>query len=429
MSQVSMTVFQTIALLVTFAAFGAYFNLRVLKLPATIGLTVFALFLSLGVIGLNALGFVNLSTVTAFVTQIDFSEILLHGILSFLLFAGALHINVSDLRRYQMIIATLATFGTAIASIVTGSLVWWASGQIGLAFPYIYALLFGALIAPTDPVAVLGILKEIKMSKNFRVKIASESLLNDGVGVVLFLVFLALTGPQSHSGNFAFTIHEILMPLAWAGLGSIILGLTLGWLTFRLLLGIDDYKVEVLMTLALAAGGYSLAEIIDVSAPITMVVAGLVIGNHGRAFGMSERTRKHLDMFWELLDEILNAILFMLIGLEMVIITITKLHVVMGLIAIIATLVGRYVSVALPIYIMHFRYRFDKGTIPLMTWGGLRGGISIALALSLPTSPDKDLILSMTYIVVVFSVLFQGTTFKHLAAAIVGHKKTDEDKK
>lgn len=422
-----MTVFQTIALLLTFAAFGAYFNHRVLKLPATIGLMVFALLLSLGAIGLNSLGVVNLGAATTFITQIDFSEILLHGILSFLLFAGALHINVSDLRKYQAIIATLATLGVVIASFVTGSLVWWASGQIGFAFPYTYALLFGALISPTDPVAVLGILKEIKMSKNFRVKIASESLLNDGVGVVLFLIFLELAGPTVQ--NNGFTFHEVLVPLAWQGVGSIILGLTLGWLTFRLLLGVDDYKVEVLLTLALAAGGYSLAEIIHVSAPITMVIAGLVIGNHGRNFGMSERSRKHLDMFWELLDEILNAILFMLIGLEMIIITITKLHIVMGLIAIIATLIGRYISVAVPIFIMHFRYRFDKGTTRLMTWGGLRGGISIALALSLPTSSEKDLILSMTYIVVVFSVLFQGTTFKHLAKAIVGQKRIDEEKK
>ena len=358
-----MTVFQTIALLLTIAAFGAYFNLRVLRLPASIGLMVFALMLSAGAIGLNYVGAINLGSVTGFIVNIDFSAILLHGILSFLLFAGALHINISELRKYQTIIATLATLGTVIASFITGSLVWWASGFIGLHFSYIYALVFGALIAPTDPVAVIGILKEIRMSKSFRVKIASESLFNDGVGVVMFLVFLELAGSQAHT----FSVTDILVPLVWEGLGSVILGLTLGWITFQLLLRIDDYKVEVLLTLALAAGGYCLAEIVHVSAPIAMVVAGLVIGNHGRNFGMSDRTRKHLDMFWELLDEILNAVLFMLMGLEMIVIVVTKLNIAMGLFAIVATLAGRYISVALPIYVMHFRYRFDRGTIPLLT--------------------------------------------------------------
>ena len=419
-----MTVFQTIALLLTIAAFGAYFNLRVLRLPASIGLMVFALMLSAGAIGLNYVGAINLGSVTGFIVNIDFSAILLHGILSFLLFAGALHINISELRKYQTIIATLATLGTVIASFITGSLVWWASGFIGLHFSYIYALVFGALIAPTDPVAVIGILKEIRMSKSFRVKIASESLFNDGVGVVMFLVFLELAGSQAHT----FSVTDILVPLVWEGLGSVILGLTLGWITFQLLLRIDDYKVEVLLTLALAAGGYCLAEIVHVSAPIAMVVAGLVIGNHGRNFGMSDRTRKHLDMFWELLDEILNAVLFMLMGLEMIVIVVTKLNIAMGLFAIVATLAGRYISVALPIYVMHFRYRFDRGTIPLLTWGGLRGGISIALALSLPPSPEKDVILSMTYTVVVFSVLFQGTTFRHLVRAIISSGKPGHEK-
>ena len=304
--------------------------------------------------------------------------------LSFMLFAGALHIDLSELRKFRWLVAILATAGVIVATFVTGGLVWHAANLLGFDFPYIDALLFGALIAPTDPVAVLGILKESNLAKSLRTKIATESLFNDGVGVVVFLVLLDMA-----SGRQLPNVADILFTFIWSGIGSIILGLTLGWITFRLLRGIDNYKVEVLLTLALVAGGYSLAEVINVSAPITMVVAGLVIGNHGRAFGMSDHTRKHLDLFWELLDEILNAVLFMLIGLEMMVITITDLHLAMGLVAIVATLTGRFISVAIPVLIMRMNYKFEKGTIRLLTWGGLRGGISIAMALSLPAGAGK----------------------------------------
>ena len=411
-----MTIFQTIALLLTFAAFGAYINKRLFKLPATIGLMVFALLISLGAIALNNLNIINLNSTSTFVAQIDFSDILLHGMLSFLLFAGALHIDLTELKKHRAIVATLATGGVVLATFITGSLLWLAAGWMGVAFPYAYALLFGALIAPTDAVAVLGILKETTMSKTFRTKIGSESLLNDGVGVVLFL---ALLGFASHPPHLGLELQQIGLLFCWEGIGSIILGLTLGWITYKLLRGIDDYKVEVLLTLALVGGGYSLAEKIYVSAPITMVIAGLVIGNHGRASAVSERTRKHLDMFWELIDEILNAVLFMLMGLEMMVIHLSSLDLALGLMAIIAMLLGRLVSVSLPVFLMRFHYRFEKGIIPLLTWGGLRGGISIALALSLPAGAERDLILRMTYIVVVFSVLFQGTTFRHVAEVIL----------
>lgn len=414
-----MNVFHIIALLITLAAAGAYINNRFLKLPATIGLMALALLMSLGAIGLNRLGLVDLSGSSAFVSQIDFSSVLLHGMLSFLLFAGALHIDLKNMRKYQVIIASLATGSTVIATFVTGTLAWMVATSLGFSFPYIYGLLFGALIAPTDAVAVLGILKETEIALNLRTKIGCESLLNDGVGVVLFMVLLAIAGPANHPG---LTPQIIGLLFAWQAIGSVALGLVLGWFTYRLLLRIDDYKVEVLLTLALVTGGYSLAEKIYVSAPVTMVVAGLVIGNHGRAFGMSEKTRAHLDLFWELLDEILNAVLFMLMGLEMMVITISGTHLAMGLFAILAVLIGRFVSVAIPVFLMQFRYRFERGTIALLTWGGLRGGIAIALALSLPAGANKDLILAMTYIVVVFSVLFQGTTFRYVAQYVTGNK-------
>jgi CPA1 family monovalent cation:H+ antiporter len=408
-----MSLFQTVALLLTFAALGAYVNHRILKLPSTVGLMLFALLLSLAAIGLNRIGWISLGTAASLIGQIDFAGFLLHGVLSLLLFAGALHINISDLKKHWPIIASLATAGVIIATVVTGSMIYYAAGYLGFSFPFVYALLFGALISPTDPVAVLGILKETPISRNFRIKIASESLLNDGVGVVAFILLLDMAQEAIPAPGAVAAI------LLWQGLGAIILGLTLGWITYRLLRDIDDYKVEIMLTLALATGGYTFAEAIKVSAPIAIVAAGLFIGSHARPFGMSDKTRQNLDLFWELVDEILNAVLFMLMGLEMIVITPTAIQLAMGLLAIIATLGGRLVSVALPVGILGLRYRFERGTIPLLTWGGLRGGISIALALSLPPGPERGLLLGMTYIVVVFSVLFQGTTFRHAVRAIV----------
>jgi len=408
-----MTTFQTLALLLTFAALGAYINHRYMNLPSTIGLMVVALLISLATLGFSRLGVVNLTSTSAFIGQIDFSGLFLHGMLSFLLFAGALHVDLGELLKFKLIIAILATVGVVLATFVTGSLVWRFAHMLGFSFPYIDALLFGALIAPTDPVAVLGILKETGLSKSLRVKIASESLFNDGVGVVVFLALLGLT-----SGQQPASAGEVIVLLAWQGAGSMVLGLTLGWITHRLLGSIDDYKVEVMLTLALVAGGYSLAEVIGMSAPITMVVAGLVIGNHSRVFGMSNKTRKNLDVFWELMDEILNALLFLFIGFEMMVLTPAP-HLAIGFLAFIATLGGRFISVALPVLTLRLHYRIEKGTIRLLTWGGLRGGISIAMALALPAGPEKELIIAMTYITVVFSILLQGTTFPHAARLII----------
>ena len=414
-----MDIFQTIALLLTFAALGSYVNHRFLKLPATIGLMVISLVASLTAIALNHLGIVNLGAASAFVSHIDFSNILLHGMLSFLLFAGALHVDISELKKHRNIVALLATAGVFIATGVTGCVLWGVANMLGVNLSLTYALLFGALISPTDPVAVLSVLKRIGMSKNLRIKIGCESLFNDGVGVALFLLVL---GVSSSSSLASVDPGSVVLLLVWEGVGSIVLGLSLGWLTYWLMRPIDDYKTEVMLTLALAAGGYCLAEVIHVSAPIAMVAAGLLMGNHGRIFGMSAQTRQHVDMFWEMLDEVMNAILFLLVGLEMMVISIGVLDMVMGFVAIFAVLAGRFISVAIPVSLLGIRYRFEKGTIPLLTWGGLRGGISIAMALSLPAGAHKDLILDMTYIVVLFSVLFQGTTFQHVAKWIL-HKK------
>lgn len=412
-----MTVFQTIAILLSFAAAGSYINKRFLHLPTSVGMMFLTLLMSWATMGFARVGWIDLAPASSFVGSIDFANLFLHGMLSFLLFAGALHVDLGELKKFRSIVAVLATVGVVLAIFVTGNLIWLASQGLCFDMPYIDAMLFGALISPTDPVAVIGILKDSGVGKGLRLKISSESLLNDGVGVVVFLIFLDITLHPQTSLHIAWS--NILALVAWEGVGSIALGLSMGWLAYMLLRGIDDYKTEILLTLALAAGGYCLAEAINVSAPIAMVVAGLVIGNHGRTFVMSDKTRNHLDMFWELLDDILNAILFVLIGLEIVVIPLTWPLLSIGLAAIVATLVGRFVSVALPISLMRSRIRFEKGTIRLMTWGGLRGGISIAMALSLPPSPYKNVILGMTYLTVVFSVLFQGTTFSHVVKRVI----------
>lgn len=402
-----MSVFEIIAVVLTLTAIGGYLNQKYLKLPATIGLMSFSLFVSLAAIILDQIGWVDLRVAGSFVGQINFSEVLLHGMLSFLLFAGALHINLEDLKSVKWPVAILATAGVVIATFIIGTLVWLAASLIGLNLPYLYALLFGALISPTDPIAVLAILKEAKVSENLYVKIGGESLFNDGIGVVVFLTILGVA-----TGTEQAAFSSVFLLLGQEAIGGIILGLTLGWVTYRLLRSIDAYRVEVLLTLALVAGGYTLAEHLHVSAPLFMVAAGLVVGNHGRNFGMSELSRNRLDDFWELLDEILNAVLFMLIGLEIIVITITGQHVLLGVMAIAAVLVGRIISVGVPVRLMEVGSPFDWRTVGILTWGGLRGGLSIAMALSLPASPEKAVILPITYTVVLFSILVQGLTFK-----------------
>lgn len=403
-----MTPFQIIAAVVTLSAIGAYLNYRYFKLPQTIGLMAFSFSISLIAIILGHAGLANAETIRLAVGNIDFSEVLLHGMLSFLLFAGAMHINLEDLRSVRWSVALLATTGVILATFLIGTLVWLASRAAGLDLPYIYALLFGALISPTDPIAVLAILKGSGISKLTYTRIGAESLFNDGVGVVMFLSILQLVnggGEVDLAGAMGLFMQQAL--------GGIVFGILCGMAVVRLLRTTDDYKVEVLLTLALATGGYAVAEeLVHVSAPIFMVTAGLIVGNQGRNSGMSDLSRERLDIFWELIDEVLNAVLFILIGLEVVIIAIAVPHIVLGLLAIVAVLLGRLISVAIPILLLGLLKERQKGTIALLTWGGLRGGLSIAMALSLPAGAPKDIILPVTYIVVLFSILVQGLTFK-----------------
>jgi len=409
-----MTAFQITSSLLVITALASYVNYRFLRLPTSIGLMVTALLVSFGMVVLDRSGVIDLEHAGKIVESVDFGEILLHGMLAFLLFAGALHVDLEALRSERLSIALLATLGVLISTAVTGALFWGATGLLGFELPFIYALLFGALISPTDPIAVLSIMKRVGAPKSMEITITGESLFNDGIGVVVFLTILevAISGAPPQAGSVAaFLLKEAV--------GGAVVGLAMGWAAFRLLRSVDDYPVEVLLTLALAAGGYTLAEAIHVSAPIAIVVAGLVIGNHGRALAMSDKTREHVDAFWELIDETLNAVLFVLIGLEVLALHLERVDaatLVLATAAVAAALAARLLGVAVPIGLMHFRQTFQRGTILILTWGGLRGGISIALALSLPPLPEREIILNATYAVVVFSVLVQGLTLGPLIA-------------
>ncbi len=407
-----------ICLVVT--ALLAYLNHRFVRLPTTIGVMAIALFISLVMVGLDLLDLDHglRQYEESFLRSIDFSDVLMQGMLSFLLFAGALHVDLSALRKYRWQVAALALIGTLISTVVVGVGMWLVLPVVHVELSLLHCLIFGALISPTDPIAVMGILSSAGAPKNLELVIAGESLFNDGVGVVIFALLLGVLASGSTP-----TIEgagEIL--LREAG-GGIAFGLVLGYVTFRLLRSIDQYQVEVLLTLATVMGGYALASHLHVSGPLAMVVCGLMIGNGGRALAMSDHTRRYIDMFWELIDEILNAVLFVLIGLEVVLISFTGPILVAGIVAILVTLSARWLTVGIPVAVGANLFRLPKGSSRVLAWGGLRGGISVALALSLPLGAEREVILALTYCVVVFSILVQGMTIGHVVRVAVGSSR------
>jgi CPA1 family monovalent cation:H+ antiporter len=405
-----MSTFQIIALLITLTALFSYFNYRYIKLPTTIGVMLIALVASLGLIALAALGFTGIrESATRIVASIDFDKTLMQGMLSFLLFAGALHIDLNELKENKSSVAGLAFGGVMLSTLIFSSLIYLVLNGLGLGMGFIHCLLFGALISPTDPIAVLAILKGAKVPKNLEVTIAGESLFNDGVGVVAFIILgeVALSGGPISAGHVGLLFLE-------EAVGGTVFGLVIGWIAFRMLKSVDNYHVEILLTLALVTGGYALAAALHLSGPIAIVVAGLLIGNHGRSFAMSDETRHNLDMFWELIDEILNALLFLFIGLEVLLLVFTGKLLLAGIIAVPVLLLARWISVALPTALMRSQSKLGRGAVAIMTWGGLRGGISVALALSLPPGKERELILAVTYVVVIFSILIQGPTLNRL---------------
>ena len=401
-----MELFATVAALLAITAVLAYLNERLIGLPTTIGVMLIALAISVVVLVLGSLGVLSIADrARELVAAAALEQTLLGGMLSFLLFAGALHVDLGDLQDRWLEVGLFATLGVVVSTAVVALAAYASARLLGLPLGFAYCLVFGAIVAPTDPVAVIGILRRSGVAAGLRALIAGESLFNDGFAVVVFATLAGLA-----AGSVPLHAGELALFLAEEALGGAALGLALGWVGYLALRSIDSYQIEVLITLALVAGGFALAGLIHVSGPLAVVVIGLFIGNRGRRLGMSEKTREHLDSFWELLDEVLNAVLFVLIGLELLVIDLHPAALAAGAVAIVAVTGSRLLAVG--------------GTMRLMgrpgplvaTWAGLRGGISVALALSLPAGPERELILTMTYVVVIFSIAVQGLTLQPLAS-------------
>ncbi len=411
-----LTLFEIAAALLGVSALFGWINHVFIKLPHTIGMLAMALFASVTLLVAEqlwpAIGVTQ--TVRAAIGQIDFYSTVMEGMLAFLLFAGALHVNFDFLRDQKWAIGIMATFGVVLSSVIVGTGFWLLSGFLGVQVPLMWALVFGALISPTDPVAVLSLLKSINVPHSLEAKIAGESLFNDGVGVVVFTILLAVavqTGTGEGGGIDLYHVGELFFVEA---LGGALLGLVTGWLAYRAMSHMDEYTLEILISLGVVAATYAIALRLHLSGPIAVVVAGLLVGNRGVHVGMSELTQKSLFAFWELIDEILNSVLFLLIGLEVLILTLDPTAGWLIISTIPLVLSARFISVFLPISALSLWLPFTKGAVPVLTWGGLRGGISVALALSLPDNEYKPLILTATYGVVLFSIFVQGLSVKAL---------------
>ncbi len=401
------TYFIATVLIFLSAIFG-YLNVKFLKLPNTIGLMIITIIFTLGVLLLSYFDPTLLNLEKSIISSIDFKSVLLDEMLSFLLFAGALHTNFEQLKIQRWPILLFSTLGVLTSTFLVGGAMFFILQALQFNISFIYCLLFGALISPTDPIAVLGILKKAGVPKKLETKIVGESLFNDGVGVVIFLTIFQVANSGGVE-NTSFT--DVMQLFGQEVIGGIALGALLGWISYRLIKSIDDYDIEVIITLAAVMGGTVIAHKLHLSAPLAMVTAGLIVGNDTvRANSMSKITERYVDKFWELLDILLNAVLFVLIGMEMLVLVFEGKYILAGLIAIPIVLACRYISLFLPINLFDKKLDFVPKTNLIMTWGGLRGGISIALALGLTADMHRDLFLVITYIVVVFSIIFQGLT-------------------
>ncbi len=409
-----MATYQIISILVLLAAVFAYVNDRWIKWPPTIGIMVLALFSSILIVILGYLVPAFSVRVLYIVSNIDFGQVLMKIMLSFLLFAGAIHIDAVKLRKEFWPVMTLATVGVFISTFLISAMSYYLFQVFQLPIPYIHCLLLGALISPTDPIAVMAILKKAGIPRSLELKIMGESLFNDGVGVVVFLTILEVA--SNGNGNFS-PAGTILLFLKEAG-GGLLFGALMGYVAYFLLKSIDNYRVEVLITLAIVMCGYTLADHLHLSAPLAIIVTGIMVGTKGRTVALSATSWDYLGKFWDLIDEIFNAILFLLIGLQILVIKIHSTIMIIGCVMILVVLLARWFSVSLPVAVLRIKIKFEKNAVTILTWGGLRGGLSVAMALSLPPNMHRNELVLITYIIVIFSIIVQGLTIGKVAAKL-----------
>lgn len=410
-----MQVYTIISVIVVLTALSGYINARWLKLPGTIGIMIVSMASSLVVLLTASFQPGLFKDLTRLISSVDFTTLLMKEMLSFMLFAGAIHINSQQLKKEGLPILAFSTIGVFISTLVVGCLFYGAASLLKLEIGFLPCLLFGSLISSTDPIAVLGILKQSKISPSLEMKITGESLFNDGVSVVVFITIYEIMAQGLDSVSF--------QQVAWLFLkeagGGILFGAALGYAGFLLLRTINNYVVEVMITLSIVMGGSVISEYLHISTLLAMVVAGIVTGNISLEKGVSKITKEYIDKFWEMIDEVFNAILFLLIGLEVLVIPFNFYLLVLGVITIVIVLLARFVSVAVPVFLIRHKSNFEKNALLILTWGGLRGGISIALALALPAAEYKATIVTVTYIIVLFSILVQGLTIGKMARKLI----------
>jgi len=404
-------IYNLITIIIVLAALFSYINFKYIKLPGTIGIMLLSLVASLIIINIGFFHPDFFKKTTHLISTLDFNTALMKVMLGFLLFAGAIHIDINEMKNERAAIITFSTIGVLLSTFIVAGLFYAVTHWLGFSIGFIYCLLFGALISPTDPIAVLGILKQAKIPSTLEVKISGESLFNDGVAVVVFITIYEIITADPQNVNL---LQIVWLFIKEAG-GGIAFGLLLGYIGFWALRSINNYVVEVLITLAIVMGGYLFAAYLHVSGPLAMVMAGIITGNKSRAEGMSDSSEEYIDKFWEMIDEIFNAILFLLIGFEMLIVPFTWMFFWLGCITVVIVLLARLISVAIPVLFLKPIKTFERNAIPILTWGGLRGGISVALALSLPKSMFSEVFVSVTYIVVLFSIIVQGLTIGKFA--------------
>lgn len=411
-----MDAYNIVAIIVVVTALFSFINAKLLKLPGTIGIMLISVIASLLIIVSDFFDANIFTSVKEFIGSIDFTTVLLKEMLSFLLFAGAIHININSLKKERAAILVFSTFGVFISTFIIGYLFFLVSSWFGVNIDFLPCLLFGSLISPTDPIAVLGILKQSKIPSSLEMKITGESLFNDGVSVVVFITIYEVM----RAGAEKVSVSEVSWLFLKEAGGGILFGSILGYAGFFVIRSINNYVVEVLMTLAIVMGGSLIAEYLHISTLLAMVVAGIITGNESVSKGMSDVTRDYVNKFWEMIDEAFNAVLFLLIGFEMLIVPFNLNLLLLGLVTIIIVLFARFISVAIPVFVLKYKNAFERNAVLILTWGGLRGGISIALALSLPPSSYKAVIVTVTYIIVLFSILVQGLTIGKIARKFAG---------